>query len=146
MPAHRARTDKLIIHCSDYSWGDAEEITRWHKERGFEDIGYHYVILNGRRKANDTYNESIDGLIEAGRSLDLQGAHCLTQNNRSIGICLIGKKDFTSDQMQRLKELVRASCSFYGLDPTKDIYGHYEFEPKKTCPNLDMEKFRKEMA
>ena len=41
------KIDKVIIHCSatpegkDYT---VEDIDRWHRERGFDCIGYHYVI------------------------------------------------------------------------------------------------------
>ena len=49
--------NKIIIHCSatprgvDYS---AADIDKWHKQRGFRGIGYHYVI-------------KLDGTIEKGR-------------------------------------------------------------------------------
>ena len=45
---------KIIIHCSDSEFGDAALIDKWHKERGWTGIGYHYVILNGCRKATMT--------------------------------------------------------------------------------------------
>lgn len=44
------RIDKIIINCSDSDWGDAEVIDEWHRERGWDGIGYHYIICNGRPK------------------------------------------------------------------------------------------------
>ena len=38
---------KVIIHCSDSDFGTASVIDGWHKERGWDGIGYHYVITNG---------------------------------------------------------------------------------------------------
>ena len=43
----RKATTMIILHCSATREGQdvkASDIKRWHKERGFDDIGYHYVI------------------------------------------------------------------------------------------------------
>lgn len=59
---------------------DSEVIRRWHvEERGWSDIGYHYIIL-------------ADGKIERGRPLDRIGAHTQAgrRNYTAIGICLVG--------------------------------------------------------
>ena len=72
-----------------------------------------------------------------------QGAHALGFNDKSIGICLIGVKDFTPRQMSALRTLVSELCIHYGLT-AKNVVGHYE-TPKaggKTCPNFDMKAFR----
>ena len=68
---------QIIVHCSATKEGQdfkAKDIKRWHFERGFSDIGYHYVV-------------DLDGTIEEGRSLELIGAHTKGQNRDSIGIC-----------------------------------------------------------
>jgi N-acetyl-anhydromuramyl-L-alanine amidase AmpD len=57
----------------------------FHLARGFSDIGYHFVICNGKGGG--------DGEIEAGRPVLLAGAHAIPRNADSIGICLVG--DFT---------------------------------------------------
>ena len=68
-------------------------IDRWHKERGWTGIGYHYVILNGCRKASaagfQPYKKEDDGLIETGRPVEEAGAHCGGENHDSIRIFLI---------------------------------------------------------
>ena len=127
--------NKLVIHCSDTDDSldfSARDIREWHLKRGWSDIGYHYVI---RR----------NGRVETGRPLEIKGSHVRGENSDSIGICLVGRSEFDSKQMAAVKDLVRAMCTVYNLDPTEDVYGHYEFDINKTCPNLDMVKFRAEM-
>ena len=71
---------ELIVHCSatpegkDYS---VNTIRQWHLQRGFSDIGYHYVIYR-------------DGSIHTGRDESIIGAHCTGHNANSIGVCYIG--------------------------------------------------------
>lgn len=76
------RITKHIVHCSDSPSGDVKEIRRWHKERGWDDVGYHFIV---RR----------DGEIEVGRTLDVPGAHCAGHNADSVGTCLVGREVFT---------------------------------------------------
>ena len=59
------KIDSIIIHCSATRAGQdltAKDIDRMHRARGFNQIGYNYVIR-------------IDGTIEKGRSLTVDGAH-----------------------------------------------------------------------
>lgn len=132
---------KIIIHCSASDFGDAATIDRWHKERGWDRIGYHYVILNGVRVARAGYKPSEDGLLETGRDERTMGAHCYGHNSESLGICIVGNKDFTPAQLRTLGEICRSLMKRYGLT-AKDVYGHCEFEPHKTCPNIDMNTIR----
>lgn len=143
--------DLIIIHCSDSTFGDAATIRRWHTDpppqgRGWNDIGYHYIILNGcRTKGN--YNHPYDGIIEAGRPEEEVGAHCEGMNAHSIGICLIGKGrtddsqeergDFTAFQLAALPGLVERLQAKY---PGAILQGHYEAQitTQKTCPNVRM--------
>ena len=93
--------------------------------------GYHYII----RK---------NGNIEKGRNLDEAGAHVRGHNKDSVGICWVGRDDLNDKQLKSLKTLVKTMMRKYGLD-LDDVFGHYEFDPGKTCPNLDMHKFRAEL-
>ena len=71
---------EIIVHCSATPEGKdypIDTIRQWHKERGFSDIGYHYVV-------------HLDGRVEDGRDVNIAGAHCSGHNSRSIGICYIG--------------------------------------------------------
>lgn len=79
-PLNKAAVRFIAVHSSatppDADIG-VEEIRKWHRAKGWSDVGYHYVI----RRA---------GLIEAGRSLDFQGAHVQGHNHEAVGICLVG--------------------------------------------------------
>ena len=124
--------DKIIIHCSATLPGqrvDVETITRWHKQRGFKTIGYHFFIDRS-------------GTIHAGRPLEQQGAHCKGQNAHSIGICYEGglnkegKPYDTRTILQRIamKELV-AQLQERFTEAT--VHGHREFA-NKACPCFDV--------
>jgi hypothetical protein len=132
---------KIIIHCSDSTWGSVGEIDRWHKERGWDGIGYHKVIMNGLYKPGE-YNELYNGKIGRGRPLTKQGAHCKGHNSDSIGICLIGVDEFTPAQYKSLKELCERLMEEYSIS-SDDIYSHAEFSDK-TCPNFNVDDFVEE--
>jgi N-acetylmuramoyl-L-alanine amidase len=122
------KINKIIIHCSATPEGrhtTVEDIRRWHKERGFADIGYHYVIY-------------IDGSVHKGRLIEQQGAHCLGQNKNSIGVCYIGglsktgksMDTRTKEQKESLKSLIDSLKVQY---PEAVVYGHKDFA-QKDCP------------
>lgn len=136
------KVEKIIIHCSASIFGDRDLIDEWHKERGWNGIGYHFVILNGYSKSFSQFKENDNGRVELGRDSGIQGAHCLGQNKISLGVCLIGDKLFTERQL--LVSLPRLLCVlmekyFLAVD---DIYGHGEFNKDKSCPNIDMDIYR----
>ena len=131
------KIDKIIVHCSDSLWGDAEVINRWHLERGWSGIGYHFVILNGLRRSDSPYDKSVDGEIEAGRPISEVGAHVKGQNRNSIGICLIGREHFSAMQLLvTLPDLLGRLMDEHRLQ-RNDVYGHCDFS-SKTCPNFDV--------
>ena len=127
------KINKIIIHCSatcagvDYT---VDDIRRWHRKRGFSDIGYHYVIYR-------------DGSIHKGRPLESIGAHCSGQNAKSIGICYIGgmsrngllpEDTRTEAQRRALDVLVSDLVNRF---PYVTIHGHNEFA-NKACPCFDV--------
>jgi len=134
---------KIILHCSDSDFGSASLIRKWHtEERGWDDIGYHYVITNGVQSSMYPYVASGDGIIQEGRPLEIAGAHVKGQNTNSIGVCLIGKHHFTAKQLyDALPTLLQLLLPTYGLT-FDNVYGHNEFDPDKTCPNFDVNTLR----
>ena len=125
----------IVIHCSDSQDSldiGRREIKEWHLARGFSDVGYHYIV---RRS----------GVVETGRTEDQVGAHVMGYNKESIGICWVGRNDISKEQIQSLKALGRGLCHKYDLDVTEDVVGHHELDSNKTCPNLNMDKFRAEL-
>lgn len=117
---------EIILHCADTPNGKefhAADIDRWHKERGWQGIGYHWVI-------------AVDGVVEAGRKPEVVGSHAAGHNSKSLGICLIGKDRFTQAQWDSLAYLVKG---LYREFPGAAIKGHYEVADNgKTCPNFDV--------
>ena len=122
---------KIIVHCADTPEGrddKAADIRRWHKARGFNDIGYHYVV-------------DLDGTIEPGREVTIAGAHTTGHNADSIGVCYIGGADTdmkpkdtrTEEQKTALRLLLKYLVQKY---PGAKIYGHRDFA-NKSCPSFD---------
>ena len=122
--------DGAVVHCSYSIIGNANIIKGWHKKRGFDDIGYHYIITR-------------NGATELGRDIKFQGAHVKKHNKRKIGICLVGMPGkFTPEQYKELKILLKALMKEYGFG-VDDITGHYEYDKKKSfCPGFDMNILR----
>ena len=141
------KIDHIILHCSDSNYGNADLINRWHRAHGWRGIGYHFVILNGypNEESHRTRRPQfwLDGVVEEGRPLENIGAHARGFNRNSIGICLIGKEQFTQMQFEALLELVGKFRQQHG---NCALHGHYELlrpdDPPKTCPNIDMEWLR----
>lgn len=131
------KIDSIIVHCSASDFGNVEIIDGWHKENGWDCIGYHVVICNGTSGTED-------GEIQYGRDISEVGAHCYGKNKRSIGICMIGNEldDFTNQQLINLSKICIEYMEKYNLT-TSDIYGHYEFDPCKTCPGMDADMIRR---
>ena len=116
----------LVIHCSDTPNNEdlsAKDIHKMHLGFGWDGIGYHKIIKK-------------DGTIENGRPEYWIGAHAKGINSSSLGVCLIGRDDFTIDQFDALENVLLAWKKKY---PHAVIKGHHEaIETKKTCPNFDV--------
>lgn len=132
--------DTIVIHHSASEWGDGAEIDKWHRARGWDRIGYHYVILNGRPHASDQYKAEFDGLIEVGRPLDYEGAHVKGHNANTVGVCLIGDKHFTAKQLLVSLPAVVAQIEFM-LGRKLMIVGHRYLAPTE-CPGFDVSWLR----
>lgn len=142
------KIDEIVIHCSATEYGNVELFRDWHVNgNGWDDIGYHYVILNSY-PTKGKYDNLIpditcDGVVEIGRDIVKSGAHVKNHNSNSIGICLVGDRTFTSAQLRSLKDLLTTLRSIY-KDTT--IKAHCEYDTAiaqgKTCPNLDPQFLR----
>lgn len=130
------KINEIIVHCSDTPAGEdfcAADIDRWHIERGWACIGYHYVVR-------------LDGTIEKGRDLSLPGAHCAGHNVNSIGVCYIGGRSprgeptryydtRTDAQKEGLLGLIKALKIKY--PSIKSVVGHCDYDKGKSCPCFD---------
>ncbi len=136
----------IVMHCtatpatSDIG---AADVHRWHLQRGWSGIGYHFVI---RR----------NGAVEPGRELEKKGAHVAGFNAKSIGISLAGGvgangqtpvDNFTDGQLLTARDLVFDLMATYGV-PLDHVMGHNEVIKQithgapKACPVFSMERFR----
>lgn len=131
----RRYINEIIVHCTATPEGrecTVSEIRQWHRQRGFSDIGYHYVVhLNGK--------------IDDGRDVDISGAHCSGHNAHSIGVVYVGgcgkdgktpKDTRTEDQKASLAALLMDLKKIY---PLAKIHGHRDFA-NKACPSFDATK------
>lgn len=135
LSVNKRNIKELIVHCSATPEGKdftVSQIREWHLQRGFSDIGYHYVIYR-------------DGSIHIGRDESIIGAHCTGHNTNSIGVCYIGgcasdgktpKDTRTTEQKQSLIKLLKELKTKY---PQASIHGHRDFS-SKACPSFDATK------
>ena len=138
----------IVVHCTatkEHQDFTAADIDRWHKQKGWAGIGYHYVV-------------KLDGKVENGRPEGLIGAHVVGHNSNSIGIVYVGgldaklaPKDTRTDlQKTALVKLLKDLKRKY---PKATILGHRDFskdinkngiiEPFefiKACPCFDAKK------
>ena len=121
----------LIVHCSDTPNSQnltAIDIHQMHLGFGWNGIGYHKVILR-------------NGEIENGRPEYWEGAHVKGKNLVSLGVCLIGRDNFTNKQFNSLEALLKSWKKKY---PHAIIEGHCDTETtNKTCPNFNVKNWCK---
>ena len=122
-----------------------KDIARWHKDRGYREIGYHYVVY-------------LDGSIHKGRDEEKIGAHVLGHNTDSVGICYVGgldkfgkSKDTRTDEQK--KSLIKLIGELKERYPRASLLGHRDLSPDingdgkidkwewlKDCPCFDVRK------
>ena len=143
----------ITVHCSATQNSpniNAEVIREWHLNRGFRNVGYHFIIPT-------------EHLVEQGRSLYVQGAHVRGHNKDNIGICLVGgvnqygdpEMNFNKYQLNYLRNLIDALKDTYSI-PDENIKGHRDWSPDinldgiiqqreflKDCPCFDVQHWLK---
>ena len=135
----RKLTDYIIIHRAATPArmdGDIKAVDRWHRERGFRMVGYHYFIKR-------------DGTLQPGRELMNAGAHATGYNEKSVGICLAGglaedkttpEANFTTKQWEALQALVSVLQEKF---PKAQVIGHSDVA-NKACPCFDVKEWWKQ--
>lgn len=135
VPLYPSRKWKyIVIHHSATDEGSSLYFDKYHQGRGWEGIGYHFVIANGTK-------EKQDGQIEVSPRWLKQkdGSHCRASNmnETAIGICLVGnfnKEYVSSKQLDALVYLVNILREYYKI-PLKRIIGHNQVSGARTeCP------------
>ena len=145
----RYAVTEIILHCADTrpDWMGGRplvekvaEIRRWHvQERGWRDIGYHWVIDR-------------DGSVAPGRPETEIGAHVEGHNRGTLGVCLLGgngaKADdpfdmnFTAAQATRVRKLIE---EIRGRTAIQKVSGHNNYAVK-ACPGFRAKRFLDAMA
>ncbi len=121
--SRRNRTDEIILHHAEASHASVEDVNRWHLERGWTGIGYHFYI----RK---------DGRIYRGRPEWATGAHAQGHNSRAIGICCEGSymtETMPKAQFDALVALVREETAKY---PGAKVLRHKDVN-STDCPGVN---------
>lgn len=133
------KVNKIVIHCTATKEGQnvgIGTIKKWHLNRGFSDIGYHYLI-------------GIDGIITAGRPVSRIGAHVRNGNSDSIGIAYTGGLDVngkgkdTRTDAQKLS-LIKILKTLKNIYPTASIHGHRDYSPDKDGDGVEEHEFMKQ--
>jgi len=150
------RPQYIVVHTAAFGGRncDRDMIDGWHRERGWNGIGYHYVLIN------DKHDTIEDGTIQSGRDIHTIGAHAKGLNSRSIGICCIGHGDeepFTHQQTESLVALISDLIDEHENITVDHVIGHRElnklvangllsseYKTSKSCPGskVDMEALR----
>ena len=114
----------IVIHHSATPVGGASRFDRDHKDKGWDELGYDFVIGNG--------TDTSDGQIEVGPRWLKQkvGAHAKTPDNwyneHGIGICLVGNFEGSrpsAAQMRSVAKLVAYMMRTYHISENQ-IVGH----------------------
>ena len=125
----------IVIHYTATHPGrdvTVEDIDRWHVERGFNMIGYHYFI-------------DIHGQRHKGRPLEMVGAHVKGHNHNSVGIAFAGTKHPTEPNKSTMTEaqeweLVKLLSELREIWPDVEIVGHRDLAATE-CPGFDVKEW-----
>lgn len=130
--SHRWKT--IVIHHSATNDGGAATFDKFHRDKGWDELGYHFVIGNG--------SDTPDGFIEVGSRWHKQkhGAHCKTPDNyfndHGIGICLVGDFTRTRPTVRQMESLTRLTRFLTGACkiPQNQVTTHGAVTHKTACP------------
>ena len=126
------KINEIIVHCTATQEGKnfkAADIDRWHRQKGWDGIGYHHVV-------------DLDGTVEPGRPESKVGAHCFGHNQNSIGVVYVGglasngKTPKDTRTAQQKTALVKLLTELKHRYPGATIHGHRDFAAK-ACPSFD---------
>jgi N-acetylmuramoyl-L-alanine amidase len=135
------RLKNAIIHCSATPEGrdvDIEDIRQWHLNRGWRDVGYHFVI-------------KLDGTIQEGRALFTQGAHARGYNSPSnVGICYVGGLDKDKNPKDTRTEAQKDAMLDLLSDlkrenPEMYIMGHRDTGAPRACPCFEAKELNEQV-
>ena len=133
------KVNKIVIHCTATKEGvnvSPATIKQWHLNRGFSDIGYHYII-------------GIEGKINSGRPVSRAGAHVKNGNSDSIGLAYVGGLDSNGKAKDTRTEAQKASLIkilkvLKNIYPQASMHGHRDYSPDKDGDGVEEHEFMKQ--
>ena len=121
---------KIVVHhtASPDSW-TYDDVRESHLQRGFNDIGYHYLIEH-------------DSNLRLGRDVSIVGAHCKGYNSESVGVSVVGSfEDGTMPTTGQWSVLVSLCSDLLRQFPDSELFGHKELKAT-LCPGFDVKELR----
>jgi N-acetyl-anhydromuramyl-L-alanine amidase AmpD len=136
----------IVVHCTATrpEWQSDQtteakvaEVKKWHTDKGWSDVGYHYLIDR-------------NGVIVEGRPVERAGAHAKGYNATSIGVAIFGghggtandefEENFTDAQDRSLRRLIaQLRMEFPNIT---QIVGHNDLpDVTKACPTFRVNKW-----
>jgi hypothetical protein len=135
--ANRYPVTEAVLHCAGVPAGWAAQLTgaqmveairRWHLQRGWRDIGYHYVVTPS-------------GEVWTGRPADQIGAGVVGHNRGVLHILLVERSEvtrlgkFLDYFTERQRVAVRGLIRIFGIT---EVRGHNDYAPK-LCPGFKVQ-------
>lgn len=118
----------FVVHHSALPASDGpREIQRLHQvQRGFADVGYHYLI-------------DASGIIYEGRPITVRGAHVAGHNTGAVGVCLLGNFEKTEPAPAQLASLTTLALALRGAFGITHLAGHRDLPSQNTlCPGANL--------
>lgn len=123
----------IVLHHTASSAGSVESVHEAHIGRGWDGIGYHFLIGNGKGMGDGEIQPTFRWREQ------IHGAHAKSPNNEyneyGIGICLVGnfeEADPSDAQLASVKRLVSVLKHEYQLTDSQ-VIGHREVKAT-ACP------------
>jgi len=105
--SRRTQTKQIVLHHTASNNTTVQQIHRWHLDKGWAGIGYHFYV----RK---------DGTVWRGRPSDTIGAHALEHNSNTVGIVAEGNYE-TAD---RAMPDVQFNALVWSIRHVRGLYGN----------------------
>jgi hypothetical protein len=137
-------TNKIIVHhtafpnttdhSKDYAFQNSRDIQDLHMDQnGWMDTGQHFTNSQGGFITEGRHG-SLDALLDGG--YQIEGAHCVGQNDQAIGIendgTFLDSDQPSQEQWNSLINFCAFICQQYKL-ASSEIYGHMDFNSTQ-CP------------
>jgi len=150
-PIVQSQWDSIVIVHSGEPAGSAADIAQQHKTLGYDGLGFHFVIGNGKRMGDGEIHVGYRWLDQRSGA-DLSGVGSDFNSSSAIEICLVGDGDrrpFSEEQMYRLAQLVNALAERLGIDSER-IYLHKDLagtsSPGQFFPQAEFEQLLASMG